>query len=290
MQLVHTAHPGYVRLTSLEGLDGPAPAVTPTLEAGDSHPDPSADATLHSLGVDNVAAANEHVTSIQQRVHDLSLDSLSDSQTAFERSGISSLGLHEICSGLWNNIVLPVRSVFYDVENSGQKLEVEEKPDLREVPIIHCPAPEHIHALLQAMVDLARKRSVTLASVRTPKSTAAWTIAFVRWCLGYEPTVYCLQRNVPIVIQTKSNFIVEVDEQQSSILVQTFTTHNSLYELFRNQAGHASTRALECFGSMVNIKTQFVFLLHELHPYCEPSKAVDCLLVMASMIGDLKPS
>ena len=135
----------------------------------------------------------------------------------------SSFGLGGLYPGSWGQGLRPAPRL--------------RAPDASRFQSQDHPTHSEIHDIVRAMAEIARVGEAALAIIQVPPHIAVWVIAFVKWCLGREPSIRLLkgdshQENVIVLQQPKSRIWVEVCTPSTrTFKVRTFKNVNHVREL-----------------------------------------------------------
>jgi hypothetical protein len=148
-----------------------------------------------------------------------------------------------------------------------------------------CPPANSIAKLIRAMAEVERIGEASSAVLRTPANTAAWCIAFIRWCLGTTPTLRVVQKDgtctgLELFKPHSSKFIVEIGEFDSKAFhVRTFHEVGKLDQLLWES--RSMNFKSPPWAGMVKVKVLFQHRLRDLQTRHDLFHVIDALLVLA---------
>jgi len=163
-----------------------------------------------------------------------------------------SLGstLFNVVSGTWDltkgqrNSSADVNGYKYDVGEVLQKWRSR------------CPSTKAIFDMVHAVNEMYRIGEASFTFIQTPPSTAVWTIAFIRWCLGVEPYIRRQSGQRLVLEQSKSRILVEICEKSAKAFnVRTFKSSQGIQELL--WASESAILKPVLWSGVMRIKTYF---------------------------------
>lgn len=128
------------------------------------------------------------------------------------------------------------------------------EPPLNIFPLsrtIRHPGHESIQSLADALRQLRRvgNADVTSVTVKTEAQCAPWTLAFVKWSLGYPPTVM-LSDGTPIIEQAGSDVTVIMEEDACSVIM-----HSSIHGPSKLVESRPTSEPLSIVSGMVSLQS-----------------------------------
>ena len=192
----------------------------------------------------------------------------------------STLGLDNLFSGSWNS---HLRS-----EVRQSRLGQQERPDTSVFSSQQCPGSSDIHDVLRALSELGRLGEVTSVLIQLSPSVAVWVIAFIKWCMGIEPSVYLSQDESDVVVlhQPKSKVRVLIDPSSSWVFkVKTFKGIKHLQSLLWESPASALVKPRKWSG-MVRPKEYFCLKLRKIEARWHLYNLFEILLFLSRDLVD----
>ena len=221
---------------------------------------------------------------VEQRLQEQSISNPMASETLLEKLSLSTLGISDLVSGIWN----------------ATKPPDDHTPRVAPfTSMAQYPPTEAVSKLLQAMSEMHRIGQVTFTVIQTPSSTAIWTIAFIRWCIGVEPYIRRRHGEQLVLKQPRSRVLVEIGELDATDFeVRTYRKFNGIEELLwesRSMTASITTKnknsaiTAKSWVGMMKIKTYFNIKLRKMQTRYRIFRLPNTLLFLASKVDEYFP-